>query len=202
MTHVCCFQLCCKVDTTLSNILEISWKCHFWIAKNILQLKVMFSTINDSWKIVANIVEKWGFSPSVTKLSQIKLCDDILAKFGWNSSLGRKNGTKCKGNKKLTTFYSKLHWGIKSFQNILKKILATMWELCTFNQFYFICSLWTMSLGFYHCWINIPHTLGGQLKCYFPSQYLLIYWHYQQIENFITLSKTLNWLQILKVIVM
>jgi hypothetical protein len=77
-------------------------------------------------KKVANIVEKWGFSPSVTKLNQIKLCDDILAKFGWNSSLGQKNGTKCRGNKKLTTFYSKLHPGIKSFQNFPKKVLATM----------------------------------------------------------------------------
>ncbi len=27
----------------------------------------MFSTINNSWKVVENIVEKWGFSPSVPK---------------------------------------------------------------------------------------------------------------------------------------
>ncbi len=32
-----------------------------------MQLKVIFSTINNSWKVVENIVEKWGFSPSVPK---------------------------------------------------------------------------------------------------------------------------------------
>jgi hypothetical protein len=25
---------------------------------------VMFSTINDNWEVVENIVEKWGFFPS------------------------------------------------------------------------------------------------------------------------------------------
>jgi hypothetical protein len=39
-------------------------------SKNILQLKVMFSTINDSWEVVENIVEKWGFSPSVSNDNQ------------------------------------------------------------------------------------------------------------------------------------
>ncbi len=64
LTRVRCFQLCCKVDSTLSTILEISSQCHFWIAKDILQLKVMFSTINDNWEVIENIVEKWGFPPN------------------------------------------------------------------------------------------------------------------------------------------
>ncbi len=38
-----------------------NWQCHFWVAKNILQLKVMFSSINDTREVIENIVEEWGF---------------------------------------------------------------------------------------------------------------------------------------------
>jgi hypothetical protein len=35
----------------------------------------MFSTINDSWKVVENIVEKWGFSSSVKNETKHSLND-------------------------------------------------------------------------------------------------------------------------------
>jgi hypothetical protein len=36
----------------------LSWKKQFVVESDVFNL-------NDSWKVVENIVEKWGFSPSV-----------------------------------------------------------------------------------------------------------------------------------------
>jgi hypothetical protein len=58
------------VFNEVGRLIEHCWL--FWelvdniiFAKTILQLKVMFSIINDNWEVVENIIEKWGFSPSV-----------------------------------------------------------------------------------------------------------------------------------------
>jgi hypothetical protein len=119
LTHVHCFQMCCMVESTLSIVLKISWQCHFWIAKCILQLEVMFSTTNDNWEVIENIVEKRGFFPNAQGCSILMYFVSCKPWHRWFEWVG------------LLCFQSPIHLGTQYtvFAVWHKELDLTLWRL-------------------------------------------------------------------------